>query len=62
MTDRLCFSVTEAAQTLGVSRPTMYALIRREDFPKFKIGSRTLIPCSGLAEWVEAQAAQGGKV
>ncbi len=54
--DKLALSVAEAAALLGVSRPTMYSLIRRADFPSFKVGSRTLIPREGLARWVESQA------
>ena len=61
MNEKLAYSITEAAAVLGVSRGTVYTLIHRDDFPKLKIGSRTLIPCARLAEWIEAQAAQGGK-
>ena len=55
--NKLTLSVTETADLLGVSRPTVYTLIRREDFPAFKVGSRTLIPYSGLVAWVEKQSA-----
>lgn len=56
MTERLAYSPTEAAQVLGVSRPTVYTLIRRADFPAFKVGNRTLIPVEGLRDWVRDQA------
>lgn len=59
MADRLAYSTSEAAQVLGVSRPTVYTLIRRSDFPSFKIGQRTLIPAEGLRAWVQAQAERG---
>jgi excisionase family DNA binding protein len=36
-------SVNEAAQALGISRPTIYRLIGRGELPMFKLGSRTLI-------------------
>lgn len=49
-------STAEAARLLGVSRPTIYQLINRADFPAFKVGARTLISVSGLERWVEAQA------
>lgn len=58
-TDRLALSVTEAAEALNVSRPTVYQLMRRADFPAFRVGRRTLISRSGLERWIEAQA-QGG--
>jgi len=55
---KFTLSVTEAAEMLGVSRPTLYRLLQRADFPAFKVGSRTLISRDGLARWVEAQAAR----
>jgi len=51
----LTVSPTEAARLLGVSRPTVYQYLRREDFPSFKIGGRTLISVEGLREWVRKQ-------
>lgn len=52
----LSVSVSEAARLLGVSRPTMYTLIDRPDFPAFRIGCRTLVSVDGLREWVKTQA------
>ena len=54
---KLALSVSETANLLGVSRPTVYGLIHRGDFPAFKVGSRTLISRAGLAAWVEKQSA-----
>lgn len=56
MADKLAYSAAETAQVLGVSRPTVYTLLKREDFPSFKLGNRTLISAEGLREWVKAQA------
>lgn len=56
VTDRFTISPSEAAQVLGVSRPTVYTLIKRADFPAFKVGTRTLVSVEGLKRWVEAQA------
>ena len=53
--DKLALSVTEVAELLGVSRPTVYTLIHRSDFPSFKLGSRTLISKAGLDEWINKQ-------
>lgn len=52
----LVYSVTEAAAALGVSRRTMYELIRREDFPTLKVGGRRLISKALLVDWIRAQA------
>lgn len=53
--DRLTVSVTEAAQMLGISRPTLYKLIRTENFPVLRVGARTLISRAGLERWVKEQ-------
>ncbi len=54
--DKLAVSPAECAQLLGVSRPKVYDLIHRSDFPAFKLGTRTLISVEGLREWVKKQA------
>lgn len=59
MADRLTYSPTETAQALGVSRPTVYKLMARADFPSFKVGSRTLVSAEGLRTWVQAQVERG---
>lgn len=58
----LAVSAAEAARLLGVSRPTVYTLLNRADFPSFKVGNRTLISAEGLREWVKAQAEKGEAV
>ena len=52
----VAISVTQAAQLLGVSAPTVYQMMHRADFPAFKCGARTLISVEGLREWVKTQA------
>ena len=52
----LAVSAGEAARLLGVSRPTVYQLMGREDFPSFKVGTRTLVSVEGLREWIRKQA------
>lgn len=60
-TQKAALSVTEAAEMLGVTRQTVYTqLLHREDFPVFKIGTRTLISAAGLERWIEEQSARGG--
>lgn len=54
--DKLAYSITEAAQVLGVSRPTVYALIKQPGFPVFQIGGRKLVSVEGLRDWVRNQA------
>ena len=54
--DKLAYSLTETAQVLGVSRPTVYALIKQSGFPVFQIGGRKLVSVEGLRDWVRNQA------
>ncbi len=60
--EKVALTVTEAAAALGVSRPTVYKLLRRADFPGFRVGSRQLVSREGLARWVAEQAEKGGGV
>lgn len=48
----LAISASEAARLLGVSRPTIYQYIGRQDFPSFRLGNRTLVSVEGLREWI----------
>ncbi len=51
----LAVSAPEAARLLGVSKPTIYQYIHRDDFPAFKLGNRTLVSVNGLKEWIRKQ-------
>ncbi len=53
--DPLAYNTTEASRVLNISRPTLYKLLQDPGFPKFKIGTRTLIPADALRAWVQAQ-------
>ena len=55
----LAVGTTEAARLLGVSRPTLYQLLNRADFPSFRVGSRVLISVSGLQDWIDRQTKEG---
>ena len=62
MTDNLeplAVGTTEAARLLGVSRPTLYQLLNRADFPSFRVGSRVLISVAGLLDWIDRQTKEG---
>lgn len=61
MNNRLCVSVSEAAELLGISRPSMYKLIGRADFPSFLVDKRRLIPVSELESWVSKQLGAPGE-
>lgn len=49
-------SLSQAAQMLGVSRPTVYQYANLPDFPAFRVGGRVLVSVDGLRAWVNARA------
>ena len=51
----LAVGAEDAARLLGISRPTLYTLLNREDFPSFRVGNRVLISVAGLREWINQQ-------
>ena len=55
-------STAEAAKLLGISKPSIYGLIHRGDFPVLHVGSRTLISVAGLDEWVRQQTSKEAEV
>lgn len=57
--ERICLTVEQAAQSLGISRPTMLELTHKAGFPCFHVGRRILIPKSALVIWADRQAAEG---
>lgn len=56
VTNKLAFSVKEAAKAIGVSDDVMYELVHREDFPKVILGRRIIIPVSLLVAWLQKEA------
>lgn len=39
------------AKAIGISPTNIYQVVRREDFPGYKIGGRWIVPKAELAEW-----------
>ena len=58
---QLTLNVSQAAQLLGIDRKTMTALIHRQECPAFRVGTRWMIPRSGLEAWIESAAAKGAE-
>lgn len=54
--NKMAVSVAEAADLLGLSRPTVYQLTHRADFPAVRVGGRVLVPVNGLRAWLDQQA------
>lgn len=54
-TEPIGISAEQAAALLGVSKPKIYELMSREDFPACKLGGRTIISYDGLKEWLRRE-------
>lgn len=61
MTDKAILTITDVAELLCISRPTVYQLIRRDDFPSFRIGNRTRVSRAALDAWIAEQSRGGGQ-
>jgi excisionase family DNA binding protein len=48
---RVFLSVPDAVTASGLGRTTFYRLLKSGDIPTVKIGTRMLIPWSGLQAW-----------
>ena len=49
----LMLSVLEIAKVLGISKTSVYDLVRSKGFPVLKIGSRLIVPKDKFRKWVE---------
>lgn len=58
-TEKLTYSVQEAAAAVGISTSRMYQLVKSEGFPVVQIGRRLRVSKKGLERWVEEQATKG---
>jgi len=53
--EKLALRIPEAADTLGVSRSKLYALISEGKLPVIRLGASMRIPAEGLRDWVRRQ-------
>jgi excisionase family DNA binding protein len=60
--DKLTLSVRDLCERLGVSKPTAYALCRREGFPCIEVGKKLLIPAAELERWLSEEARNGRSI
>ena len=56
MSEKLAYSVSEAARVVGVSRPTMYNWLNQPNFPCLRVGGVVRIPIRAFEEWLNTQA------
>jgi excisionase family DNA binding protein len=50
------FRVADLAEFLGINLTGAYELVKRNDFPCIKIGSRVIIIREGFKKWLEREA------
>jgi len=55
---RLCVTVPEAAEMLGISRNFAYQLVREGKLPSIRFGKRILIPKVALEKMLEKGVSQ----
>lgn len=54
MSDKLTFSITEAAKLLGISKSYAYEMAQARKFPVRQVGDRVLVPRKEFLAWFEA--------
>ena len=52
MVENRCYTVKELQVILGINRPTVYELLKRNEFKWFMIGTKYRIPKIGFDEWL----------
>ena len=53
MAEKKVYSVKELQQILGLSRSAIYALLKKDEFRSFRIGSRYLISKASFDRWLD---------
>ena len=54
--NRLCYTVQEMAQVLGIGKNKAYELVNRQDFPSVRLDGRIIIPVEALNRWLNERA------
>ena len=53
---KLLLRVQEAADALGVSRSTVYALVAKDAIPSVRVGRLVRIPVDRLQRWIDQRS------
>ena len=54
----MILNVKEVSDFIGLGMSQTYDLIRRIDFPAFKIGNRIFVPRDKFLDWIDNQSAE----
>ena len=53
MNEKRCYTVKELQEILGVSRPSVYELLKRKEFKWVLVGGKYLISKKSFDEWLD---------
>lgn len=51
--EKRCYTVKELQEILGISRPTVYELLKRNEFRWIQIGTKYRISKKSFDEWLD---------
>ena len=55
MEEKRCYTVKELQQILGISRPTVYELLKRKEFRWIQAGTKYWISKKSFDAWLDQQ-------
>ena len=53
MEEKRCYTVKELQEILGISRPTVYELLKRNEFRRIQIGTKYRISKKSFDGWLD---------
>ncbi len=56
MEDKRCYTVKEVQAILGISRPTVYDLLKQNEFRWIRIGTTYRISKKSFDEWLDKES------
>lgn len=59
-TAKRCYTVKELQEILSISRPTVYELLKRNEFRWIQVGSTYRISKKSFDEWLDCKMENGG--
>ena len=54
--EKRCYTVKEVQEMLGISRPTVYELLKKNEFRWIQIGNKYRISKKSLDEWLDQKS------
>lgn len=59
---KITMTPLEVSQMLGVSRATIYTMVREDEIPHFKVRGKILFNCDVISAWTKGEHATEEKV